>query len=76
MKIEKKILIGKHDSFAEITYISINYTPKSWLTITAGANNIFDVYPDRLKNFRTSSGGISIYSNGATPFGSNGGYYF
>jgi iron complex outermembrane receptor protein len=59
-----------------LTDVSINYTPNSWLTITVGANNIFDVYPDRLKNFRTSSGGISIYSNGATPFGSNGGYYF
>ena len=57
-----------------LTDISINYTPKSWLTITAGANNIFDVYPDRIQNPRNQSG--ALYSNGATPFGSNGGYYF
>ncbi|HEX5651722.1 MAG TPA: TonB-dependent receptor [Chitinophagaceae bacterium] len=54
--------------------ISINYTPKSWLTITAGANNIFDVYPDRIQNPRNQGG--TLYSAGATPFGSNGGYYF
>jgi iron complex outermembrane receptor protein len=57
-----------------LTDISINYTPKSWLTITAGANNIFDVYPDGIQNPRNQGG--ALYSSGATPFGSNGGYYF
>ena len=57
-----------------LTDISINYTPKSWLTITVGANNIFDVYPDRIQNPRNQLG--ALYTNGATPFGSNGGYYF
>ncbi|MGZ8557204.1 MAG: hypothetical protein ACXWWC_02665 [Chitinophagaceae bacterium] len=47
-----------------------------WLTITAGATNIFDVYPDRLKNYRNTGEGSAIYSNGASPFGYNGGYYF
>ena len=59
-----------------LTDISISYTPKSWLTITAGANNIFDIYPDRLKNYDNTDEGIEIYSNGASPFGYNGGYYF
>ena len=59
-----------------LTDISINYTPKSWLTITVGANNIFDVYPDRLKKHRLGGGQSALYSPGATPFGSNGGYYF
>ena len=59
-----------------LTDISISYTPKSWLTITAGANNIFDIYPDRLKNYENTDEGIAIYSNGASPFGYNGGYYF
>lgn len=59
-----------------LTDISINYTPKSWLTITAGANNIFDIYPDRLSNYRNTGEGSGIYSNGASPFGYNGGYYF
>ncbi len=31
-----------------LTDLSLSYTPKSWLTFTAGANNIFDVYPDRI----------------------------
>ncbi len=59
-----------------LTDCSISYKPKMWLTITAGANNIFDVYPDPLKNYRNTGEGILIYSNGAMPFGSNGGYYF
>lgn len=59
-----------------LTDFSISYTPKPWLTITAGANNIFDEYPDRLKNYRNTGEGIGIYSNGASPFGYNGGYYF
>jgi iron complex outermembrane receptor protein len=59
-----------------ITDISISYTPKSFLTITAGANNIFDVYPDRLQHYYDTSDGISVYSDAASPFGYNGGYYF
>lgn len=59
-----------------LTDFSMSYTPKSWLSITAGANNIFDVYPDKLKNSLNSSEGIIIYSNRAAPFGFNGGYYF
>ena len=67
-----------YESFSSkiLTDISINYTPKSWLTITAGANNIFDVYPDRIKIYRRTGQGSTLYSSGATPFGSNGGYYF
>ena len=59
-----------------LTDISINYTPRSWLTITVGANNVFNVYPDRLKNYRNTNEGILIYGNEAMPFGYNGGYYF
>jgi iron complex outermembrane receptor protein len=59
-----------------LTDISVNYTSKSWLTITAGANNIFNVYPDRLKNYGNTVEGILLYSNEASPFGFNGGYYF
>ncbi len=67
-----------YESFSSkiITDISISYTPKSWLTITAGADNIFDVYPDRLQHYYDTNDGISIYSDGASPFGYNGGYYF
>jgi iron complex outermembrane recepter protein len=59
-----------------LTDISINYTPKAWLTITTGVNNVFDVYPDRNQNYRLTGQGTSPYSNGATPYGFNGGYYY
>jgi iron complex outermembrane receptor protein len=59
-----------------LTDLSINYSPKRWLTLTAGANNLFDIYPDRLKNYRNTNEGIYVYSMWASPFGFNGGYYF
>ncbi len=67
-----------YESFSSkiITDISISYAPKPWLTITAGVDNIFDVYPDRLQHYYDTGDGISIYSDGASPFGYNGGYYF
>ncbi|HET9277707.1 MAG TPA: TonB-dependent receptor, partial [Flavitalea sp.] len=34
-----------------LTDASICYTPRAWLSITAGANNVFNVYPDRIKNY-------------------------
>jgi iron complex outermembrane receptor protein len=66
----------EHFSAKMLTDVSINYAPRKWLTLTAGANNIFDVYPDRLKNYENSSNGILLFSNEASPFGYNGGYYF
>jgi len=35
-----------------LTDISINYKAKSWMTITAGANNVFNVYPDKIKYYQ------------------------
>jgi len=60
----------------KLTDISFNYILKPWLNITIGANNVFDIYPDRLKNSLNTNEGILIYSNEASPFGYNGGYYF
>jgi iron complex outermembrane receptor protein len=57
-----------------LTDVNLAYNAKHWLTISAGANNLFNVYPDRLKYPRNHS--MTIYSNGATPFGYNGGYYY
>ncbi len=59
-----------------LTDLSLSYTPKPWLTFTAGANNIFDVYPDRIQDARNTQEGTNIYSLEATPFGFYGGYYF
>ena len=59
-----------------LTDLSLSYTPKSWLTITTGANNIFDIYPDRIHDVRNTQEGVNIYSLEATPFGFFGGFYF
>ncbi len=56
-----------------LTDLSLSFTPKPWLTITAGANNIFDVYPDRIQDVRNTQEGTYIYSLEATPFGFYGG---
>ena len=59
-----------------LTDLNFSYIPKQWLTFTAGANNIFDVYPDRIRDYRNTQDGTLIYSLEASPFGFYGGYYF
>jgi iron complex outermembrane recepter protein len=59
-----------------ITDINVNFIAKKWVTITAGANNVFNVYPDRIKNSANTGEGMLIYGQEGTPFGFNGGYYF
>jgi len=59
-----------------ITDLSVNYRLKSFLTVSAGANNLFNVYPDKIKNYENTKEGIRIYSPDGAPFGFNGGYYF
>jgi iron complex outermembrane receptor protein len=59
-----------------LTDLNINYSLKKWITITAGANNMFNIFPGRLKNYKNTIEGQLIYSQEASPFGFNGGYYF
>jgi len=59
-----------------ITDVSIIYTPNSWLSITAGANNVFNVYPDRIKNYENTAEGRFRYAQDVWQFGFMGGYYF
>jgi iron complex outermembrane receptor protein len=59
-----------------VTDASISFRPFAALNIIAGANNIFDVYPDPQKNPANVSLGRFVYSRGATQFGFNGGYYY
>jgi len=66
----------EHFSSKILTDFSISYTPAKWLTITTGANNVFDIYPDKLKHYRNTGEGTFIYGQEATPFGINGGFYF
>jgi iron complex outermembrane recepter protein len=59
-----------------LTDVSICYTPRSWLSITSGANNIFNVYPDRIKNYVNTGEGRFIYALDVWQFGFMGGYYY
>jgi iron complex outermembrane receptor protein len=70
------IFLPESFSSKVLTDFNVNYSLEPWLTITAGANNIFNVYPDRIKNAANTSEGRQIYSPDASPFGFNGGYYF
>ena len=59
-----------------LTDVSICYTPRSWLSITAGANNVFNVYPDPIKNYANTGEGKNIYALDVWQFGYMGGYYY
>jgi iron complex outermembrane recepter protein len=59
-----------------ITDLSLNYALKTWVGITLGVNNIFNVYPDPIKNSDNTVSGSRIYCAEASPFGFNGGYYY
>lgn len=67
-----------------LTDLTLSYAFTDQLTIIAGANNVFDVYPDKWKNLRDGDVGQALsYSDGQTPytrnanqFGFNGAYYF
>jgi iron complex outermembrane receptor protein len=81
--------LDEHQTPRMVTDLSGSYRVQKNLTITVGANNLFDVYPDQLRvaNYPTaerygaaaldnSSFGRFVYSRAATQFGFNGGYYF
>ncbi len=67
-----------------LTDVTLSYAFTDTLTLTVGANNLFDVYPDKWKNTRSGAvGQAASYSDGQTPytrnasqFGFNGSYYF
>lgn len=63
---------------------SVTYEFSNGVIVTAGANNIFDTYPDKWNNLADGNvGEAASYSNGQTPFtrnagqfGFNGAYYY
>lgn len=71
-----------------VTDASVGYQLISQVRVTIGANNLFDVYPNKQRWFRESNGNIKdplygatgegrfVYSRNATQFGMNGGYYY
>ncbi|MGO2370888.1 MAG: TonB-dependent receptor plug domain-containing protein [Pseudoalteromonas prydzensis] len=82
---------GRQTYGAEIlTDIKVNYFVTDNLSLNIGANNLFDVYPDKntIGNSRAgtivdasgntivSSTGVFEYSRRSAPFGFNGAYYY
>jgi iron complex outermembrane receptor protein len=59
-----------------ISYFQISFFPKTWINIAAGANNIFNIYPDKINHRDNTQGGLLIYDANFTQIGYNGGYYF
>lgn len=59
-----------------LTDVGLTYSLKRWVALTVGANNIADIYPDRLEYYENTSQGSWIYSPEASSFGFNGGYYY
>ncbi len=57
-----------------ITDLSGTYRLSELLSVTAGADNLFNVYPDRTIA-ANSNGGIFLYS-GLSPFGYDGAFYY
>jgi iron complex outermembrane recepter protein len=81
------LILDEKFSAKAITDFSMNYKVTKNLMVTLGANNIFDVYPDKLlqstaptptltTTYDNTSFGRFVYSRNATQFGFNGGYYF
>lgn len=54
----------------EVTY---RFTDRAGLTV--GANNLFNKYPDKLKPVNQGATGFALY-NTASPYGTNGGFYY
>lgn len=59
-----------------VTDLAFAYKVTNDLSFTFGANNIFDVYPDRVADPRLTNNGTVPYSRFATQFGFNGATYF
>ncbi|HEU0045224.1 TonB-dependent receptor plug domain-containing protein [Sphingomonas sp.] len=67
-----------------LTDLDISYTLAERFTLTVGANNLFDTYPDRIAPTTTnpiyaltnSLADGQIYPRSGGPFGINGGFYY
>ncbi|NKI25847.1 TonB-dependent receptor [Arenibacter sp. 6A1] len=60
-----------------VTDLSVGYKATDALTLTLGANNLFDIYPDRAEDqFGNRSGGRFDWSRRAQQFGIGGRYLF
>jgi iron complex outermembrane recepter protein len=73
---ETYVALDEHFPPKVLTDISFIYSPRSFLSVTIGANNLLNVYPKRIQHYENTIQGSQLYSPAASPFGFNGGYYF
>ena len=59
-----------------LTDLSLSYKLWKVASITVGANNLFDVYPDKNGHYGNTSSGRFVYSRTVSQFGYNGRYVF
>ncbi|MFL9484397.1 TonB-dependent receptor [Chitinophagaceae bacterium LWZ2-11] len=59
-----------------ITDLSFSYSINKHATVNIGANNLFDVYPDKQAHYGNTSTGRFTYSRAVSQFGFNGRYLF
>ena len=59
-----------------ITNLSVSYAINQW-TLTVGADNLFNIYPDRINSHNDQYLANEIpYDSGLSPWGINGGFYY
>jgi iron complex outermembrane receptor protein len=59
-----------------VTDLTLSYAVSKLLCINIGANNLFDVYPDKQSHSGNTSSGRFTYSRAVSQFGYNGRYVF
>jgi iron complex outermembrane receptor protein len=59
-----------------VSSLEVSKNFKNWLTVSVGARNIFDVYPDKFTHYENTQEGLFMYSANGTQIGFNGGYYY
>ena len=59
-----------------VTDVTLAYRFSPAVELQVGANNLFDVYPDRVRDPRLTNDGTVPYSRFATQFGFNGASYY
>ncbi len=59
----------------QLVDVDVSYRLGNGVTLRVGANNVFDVYPDK-QIARNDFNGIFVYPRRSAPFGFNGGYYY
>ena len=78
------IIDGQHFGAKFITDLDVSYTFMEKYTLTVGANNLFNTYPDKIEatvnnpiyDLTGSISNGSVYPRPGGPFGINGGFWY